>query len=268
MITRRQIGDALRSTGLQLGDCLFVHSSLRAVGPIEGGPEALIDGLLDAVGAAGTLAMPSFHYTRPLPDPYWDPLTTPAKTGALTERFRARPGVRRSIHPTHSILAQGNRAEEFTADAMRYPAFGIGSPLDRIAQAGGWALLIGVTHTSNSCIHVGEVHANVPKFFWNEGPLPIAKVRMPDGTIVHHQLDCTASCSAAFNAVDLPLRRRGQIVDLNIGLAACYLMRCRDVIDAVIELWREYPGVLGCTKPTCRPCTLGRKHLLERPKCS
>jgi hypothetical protein len=116
MVTAREICEALRHVGVKAGDHLLVHSSLRAVGPIDGGVDAMVDGLLDAVGPDGTLAMPSFHYTRPLPEPWFDPATTPGKTGWLTEVFRRRPGVLRSLHPAHSVSAIGPRAASFLAD--------------------------------------------------------------------------------------------------------------------------------------------------------
>ena len=35
--------DDLRSLGLGTGDRVVVHSSLRAVGPVEGGADAIVD---------------------------------------------------------------------------------------------------------------------------------------------------------------------------------------------------------------------------------
>lgn len=69
MLTKARIKATLSSKGLKPGDHVFVHSSLRSIGPIEGGPDALIDALLEVVGPEGTLAMPAFNYrvnSRPL----------------------------------------------------------------------------------------------------------------------------------------------------------------------------------------------------------
>jgi aminoglycoside N3'-acetyltransferase len=46
----------LRDLGLHAGDLLMVHAALRTVGPVFGGPDALIDALRAAVGPAGTVA--------------------------------------------------------------------------------------------------------------------------------------------------------------------------------------------------------------------
>jgi aminoglycoside N3'-acetyltransferase len=263
MLTKAQAKEILFSKGVRPGDHLLVHSSLRSVGPIEDGPEALLDTLLEVVGPEGTLAMPAFNYRVHLPFPHFDARTTPGRTGALTEIFRKRTETLRSLHPTHSVTAQGKRAAEFLADHYKFPTFGIGSPIDRLAQAGGYVLLLGVTHLANSCIHVGESYAGRTKFDWEDGPLPIVKVLLPDGKILDHQLDCSASCSMAFNAAEYPMRRKNMITDLILGEALCFLMKGRDVINAVVGMIGEEPDALLCNRPNCRPCSMARRHVVD-----
>jgi aminoglycoside 3-N-acetyltransferase len=261
MLTRLQIRTALSDHGLRVGDHLLVHSSLKSIGPIDGGADALIDGLLETVGSTGTLAMPAFNYSRPLPLPYFDPKSTPARTGALTEIFRQRPETLRSFHPTHSLSAQGQRAAEFLADHCKYATFGIGSPIDRMAQAGGYVLLVGVTHLGNSTIHIGEAYAGVKKFFGEEGPAPVAKMLREDGKVVEFQLDCSTSCSMAFNTMEYPLRRKDIVSDITLGNALCFLMKGTDIIRTTVDLLRETPDLLLCNRPNCRRCRLSRHHL-------
>jgi hypothetical protein len=104
----------------------------------------------------------------------------------------------------------------------------------------------------------------VKKFFFDESPsgdAPVVKMKLPDGRIVDHRLDPSSSCSMAFNAAELPLRERGAIRDLRVGPALSYLMRGRDVIQAVVSLAGRRGDALFCTRPECRPCTLGRRWL-------
>lgn len=56
MFGKGQLVAQLRSLGVREGDLLMVHSSLRAIGPVAGGPATLLDALLDCLGAQGTLA--------------------------------------------------------------------------------------------------------------------------------------------------------------------------------------------------------------------
>ena len=46
---------------------LCVHSALSALGHVIGGPRTVVEGLIDAVGADGTLMMPA--YSGDLSDP-------------------------------------------------------------------------------------------------------------------------------------------------------------------------------------------------------
>lgn len=263
MLTKAQIITALEGAGVATGSHLLVHSSLRRLGPIEGGADAAINALRRCVGPVGTLAMPTFNGARQIAQPFFDVGTTPGATGALTEVFRRQPDVLRSYHPTHSVAACGPRAAEFLRDHHLCEAFGIGSPIDRIAEAGGYVLLLGVTHSTNSCIHVGESHAGVVKFFWDDGELPVAPIRLADGTIHKYRVDCSSSCSASFNAIEYPLRRRNAVRDFWLGDAVCSLTPCREVIAATVETVRENPFILTCTNPACRPCRLCRNHLCQ-----
>lgn len=261
MIAIKEIESKLSRLGVSIGDHLLVHSSLRAIGPLEGGAEGLLNALRNTVGEEGTIAMPSFCYSWGIPEPYFDVHSTPGKTGKLTEIFRQQPGTIRSLHPTHSVIACGKRAEEFLAQHMETEAFGINSPIDRIAQAGGYVLLLGVTHTANSTIHVGEAYASVRKFHSTDGPLPFANVLLPDGRIISHQIDCSSSCSRAFNAVDHVMRNHDMIMDLTIGSGWCYLMKGLDIINVVKEMINEKPVALFCTDESCRRCRLGRQFV-------
>lgn len=262
MITKEEINKILKNVGLNKGMHVLVHCSLRSIGPIDGGADTLIDSLLETVGQYGTVAMPSFNYTYAIPQPYFDVKTTPGLTGALTEVFRLRPQTIRSFHPTHSVLAQGIRAEEFLTDHLSTEAMGLDSPIDRIAMAGGYVLLIGVTHISNSTIHIGEAHANVKKFLSKEGSPPIAKIMMPSGEIIEHNIDVSTSCAKAFNVVDYWIRQKNKIIDLSIGNAFCFLMKGLDIINVVGEMIRTQPDVLFCRTPNCRRCRLGIEYAL------
>lgn len=265
MTNKSDLQNILTNAGIKRGDNLLIHSSLRAIGFIDGGADALLDAFIDVVGRDGTIAMPSFCYSWNIPQPYFDIRSTPGKTGVLTEIFRNRPGTERSLNPTHSVLAFGPRATEFLANHLEKEALGIDSPIDRIARAGGYVLLIGVAHTANSTIHIGEAYAGVQKFHSMEGPLPIARVLMPNGNIIEHQIDCSTSCSRAFNAVDYVLRKQRMISDFTLGNAWSYIMRGQDVIDVVVKMINEQSDVLFCTSADCRRCRLGREYITKNP---
>jgi len=117
-ISRAQIDEALRKVGLRKGDVVCVHSMLSRTGFFVDGPEAIIDSLVNIVGQAGSIMMPTFP-TRGSMLAYldegnvFDVRNSPSRVGFLTETFRRRPGVRRSLHPTSPVAAWGDKAEFF-----------------------------------------------------------------------------------------------------------------------------------------------------------
>ena len=45
----------LARLGVARGDWIMVHASLKAIGPVAGGPDTIVAALLDAIGPEGTL---------------------------------------------------------------------------------------------------------------------------------------------------------------------------------------------------------------------
>ena len=58
ILEARQVAE-LRALGVRPGMNLLVHSSLKRLGPVDGGAEAVIDALLEAIDPGGTLMMPT-----------------------------------------------------------------------------------------------------------------------------------------------------------------------------------------------------------------
>jgi aminoglycoside 3-N-acetyltransferase len=228
--------------GLRPGDRVVVHSSLRAVGLDA---DELIDELLAAIGPQGLLVMPTFTYVNETFAP-----DTPSRAGALTEVFRRRPNVVRSAHPTYSVAAIGDGADKLLDGHERVGATAVGSPLDRLAAAGGHVLLLGVGHTSNTTVHVGEFHANAPFL-----DVPF------DPVWPTHNDDRFPGCSRAFGALERPLRERGAIRDGKVGRALAQLVPGGAVIEATVALLRADPTALLCTDPACYRCSRARARL-------
>src|SRR5256885_1927422 len=127
-MTRDGLAGALRTLGVRAGAVLLVHTSFRAVRPVDGGPLALIGALRDALGPAGTLVMPTMTDGE---SPY-DPRTTPtSQMGITAELFWRQPGVVRSGHPGGSFAAAGPHAEEICGPQPLSPPHGPDSPAGR-----------------------------------------------------------------------------------------------------------------------------------------
>lgn len=181
-VTADSITADLRALGVAAGDVLVVHSSLSAVGFVAGGPQAVVEALLDAVGPTGTLTMPghSADWTDPatwvappVPEDWWpvirdhlpafDPATTPLRAmGVVAETFHRWPGTLRSDHPTVSHLALGPLAERIVGGHTLEHGLGEGSPLARLYELDATVVLLGVGHGNNTSLHLAEYRAEYP----------------------------------------------------------------------------------------------------------
>jgi aminoglycoside N3'-acetyltransferase len=194
-VTVRRLVADLRRLGLAEGDVVCVHSSLNAVGYLVRGPDTVIDALRAVVGERGTVMMPTFttgdntyRYVTSGPPPF-DPRQAPCETGTLPERFWRRPGVRRSLHPTHSVAALGPLAEELLRDHEKSETpFGDGTPYAGLLRHGGKVLLLQTN--GNSVLHRMEEEMGWPHLFRDERYE--LQVQTPDGvrivrTAVHER---------------------------------------------------------------------------------
>lgn len=235
----------LRALGLTAGDVVLVHSALSRVGWICGGAVAVLQALRDVVGPAGTvmvpthtaeLSDPSSWQNPPVPASWWptirqampayDPATTPSLgMGALAELVRCWPGARRSVHPQCSFAAVGAAAAELTAGHRLADGFGEGSPLARLYDAGGHALLLGVGHDSNTSLHLAEYRTGVRGVVEQSAPV------LDGGVATWVRWSDIDLRSEDFPALGHDLEAAGLVRVGSVGAAAARLMRQPPAVD-------------------------------------
>lgn len=174
--TRASLAADLHALDLDLTRPLLVHSSLSSLGWVTGGPVSVIQALLDVVGPAGTLVMPTHSgdvsdpadWSNPpvpaawVPEiraqmPAFDPALTPTLgMGRIPELFRRWPGAVRSDHPMVSFAAHGPLADELTRDHPLAMGLGEDSPLGRLYATGAQVMLLGCGFGSNTAFHLAE----------------------------------------------------------------------------------------------------------------
>jgi aminoglycoside N3'-acetyltransferase len=158
------IVEGLRGLGIVDGDTIFLHSSLRSLGFVEGGPTTVLSSLLRTIGPNGTLIVPTYYQpggtiytTCTLPDYIFDPAIHGTGLGALPAAFLKVPGVCRSLHPTHSVSAVGPHARFVTEAHHTAPSiFGKESPWERFVQLDGKVLGLGVSMGPVTFYHMLE----------------------------------------------------------------------------------------------------------------
>jgi aminoglycoside N3'-acetyltransferase len=249
--SRAELVAQLRALGVREGDVLLVHTSFRAVRPVDGGPAGLIDALREAVGATGTLVMPSWGDDDETP---FDPATTPAAPdlGVVAETFRRLPGVRRSAH-NHAFAALGPAAAEITADPLPLPPHRPESPVGRVHERDGTVLLLGVGHDADTTLHLAEILAGVPY----RTPKHLT-VRGPDGTPTRVDYAENDHCCQRFALADDWLRARGLQREGPVGHAHARLVRARDVVAAAREHLARDPLLFLHPSGECEECDEAR----------
>jgi aminoglycoside 3-N-acetyltransferase len=255
--TVEQLAGELRALGVRPGGVLLVHTSFRAVRPVEGGPLGLVEALRAVVGPAGTLVMPTMTdgETR------FDPRSTPTYAMGITaELFWRRPGVVRSTHPGASFAAEGPRAEEICRPQPLSPPHGPDSPVGRVHDLDGQVLLLGVGHSESTTLHLAEALAGVP--YSVSHPCVVEEGGAARSVMIAE----TDHCCAGFARADAWLRARGAQREGKVGNAAARLCRSRDLVAAARERLAADPLVFLCAAGAgCGECDAARASV-SRPR--
>ena len=76
LLRKKDLVQVFRKAGLGCIRHLIVHSSLSSLGRVDGGADAVIDALMEALDAQGSLLVPTFNYS--LESGVFDPATVPS----------------------------------------------------------------------------------------------------------------------------------------------------------------------------------------------
>lgn len=161
--TKQSLKQDLAAMGLTGAETILIHASMKSIGEVEGGADTVLDALMEYF-AQGLLLLPT-HTWRFMDggNTVFDVRNSPCCVGILPELFRQRPGVIRSLHPTHSMAAYGKDAAAYLAGELETSTpCAPGGCYDRLRTVHGKILLLGVTHARNTFIHSVEEVLNVP----------------------------------------------------------------------------------------------------------
>jgi aminoglycoside 3-N-acetyltransferase len=243
----------LRTLGLGPGDVVLVHSSLSRIGNVPGGADAVVDAFLDVLGAAGTLAVPTFPFRGSMlayvrSDPLFDVETTPSLMGAITEALRRRRAARRSLEPTHPVAAIGAHAGRLLDDHLNAQgSCDEHSPLYQLALTGGYVLLLGVDFRTCTLLHTAEEVARVP--FIDFATRYRLRGRTRGGDYEMRIYCHSTPLRANFPAIEPVLAAQGRLRQGHVGLAGVRLARAADILDTARRRLADDPYFLRLSRP-------------------
>lgn len=262
-ISEHTIGEGLRALGLNETSAVIVHSSLRSFGQVDGGALAVCRALR---AVCGTVLLPAASWDLtgvPAPPglvrptnavriaetwhefdmalaravPFSPDLAVDRELGIIPETMRRNFGHARSTHPLLSYIAIGRLAETLmSAQRLDWPL----GPIEALAQYDGDVLLLGVTHTSNTAIHLAEQRLGRSRFYRYAKAASGVWMELPNIPGQSHRFDdlAPALVDATHEAV--------------IGQCHARRIPVRMVLQAAERAIISDPAALLCDEPECR----------------
>ena len=157
MIGKSELISGFQKAGIIAGDTLLVHSSYKSFGGVEGGPQTVIDALLEVLSPEGTLIMPTFNFNFNKGES-WDVRSTPSQMGVLTELVRCDPRAKRVFHPFYSFAIIGKHADFLTRERYK-SSYERSSVFGKLRDLDGKIMIIGLdyTHSLTFVHHVEQM---------------------------------------------------------------------------------------------------------------
>ncbi len=237
MFTKQQLKQQMAEMGLLPTDTVLIHTSMKAIGQVEGGPDGLIDAFCEYL-SEGLFLVPTHTWGtvhQGVESPCYDVRTSEPCIGLIPRTAAKRADGIRSLHPTHSVWACGRGAAAFVAGEENGCSPGpVGGCWDRLAEVGAKILLVGVGHERNTFIHSVDERAGLSNRIGSRFELTI---RDHGGRELHRTY--TAHCCSAGDVsrfyvnFEQPLVRLGAQTSGTLGAAAVKVVdaaACRRIV--------------------------------------
>jgi len=236
MLTANDIHKFLQNIGITSQDTVLIHTSMRALGQVEGGCDGLIDGFISYL-TDGLLVIPTHTWNNVTAEnPVFDVRTTVPCIGALPTVAAFRKDGHRSLHPTHSVTAFGKHAEIFVRGEEKAtspcPAGGVWS---RLYEEDAKILLLGVGLNRNTYIHAVDEMLQLPDRL--QPPISLTVI---DQEGKHHQLMFQKhgiTGSENYTNYRIPFETLGALTYGQLGNAKVGIFHVRRGTEILKTLW-------------------------------
>ncbi len=258
-VTYSQLVEDFRALGVQAGDTIMLHASVKAIGRVVGGPDVVLRALLNVLTPEGTLMM----FIGWEDDPYdvqfgedaealqvyrdhlpaFDPATSRAdreNLSILSEYVRTYPGTVRSAEP-YGFAAIGKQAAYITSEHPHNYRNGPGSPLEKLYQLGGKVLNLGAPLNTLTLLHYADDICAVPDKTVVRYKLPV----LQNGERVwveYEEFDSSNGIvgwdSDYFDTIIVEYIEERNIPTQYVGAARSYLLNATDLVPFGVQ-WME-----------------------------
>ena len=237
IITQKDIVSGLRDLGIEPGMDLEVHSSLKSFGHVEGGAGTVIAALKEAVGADGSIFMPSLRLSSAYvlsPEDRHLGITCKIKIlppdeqhsamGAIADTFRQMPDVKTG-DGVFRVSAWGKHGNE-VKNGFQY-----------LLDHGGKGLLLGVDIYKLTAMHY--VEDLLPQRIRDilKPSEEVNRLYPPEEWFV----ECGEPPVKAWYAIQNAAYEKGLIKDGMIGNCKCMFFPLREVVGLYREALKNDP---------------------------
>jgi aminoglycoside 3-N-acetyltransferase len=261
-VTQSDLVRDLAALGVSPGAIVMVHTRMRDLGWVIGGPDAVVAALLEAVGPDGTVMAYAGWDQDPYHMPTWpsevreaalkelppfDPAVSEANrdNGRVPERIRTWPGAIRGPHPEASMVAIGPKAGWLVSPHPDDDPHGPGTPFSRLCDIGGYVLMLGAPLETITLLHHAEALADAPAKRRVTYRMPI----LEGGEKVWRQYEDIDTAEGAFDydaivegdafeTIALAALDAGVGVEGGVGQSVSYLFEADRLVRFAVE-WLE-----------------------------
>ena len=228
--------------GVARDGVLIVHSAIALLSRQGLQAEAIIEALLNYM-ANGSLFMPTMTWRTVTPaHPTWDELQTPSHTGMLTEIFRTRYAIARSIHPTHSVAGYGPSAKTLLSrHQFDVNPVSANSPYGLMRDYDASILLLGVGLESCTAIHFPEETINPDLYLQPAHSAEIYECRDRYGTVHAVRTRRHRHLDRDFPRFQAPLAQKQLLASGEIAKCPYILVSLRDLLREVFAALIDNP---------------------------
>jgi aminoglycoside 3-N-acetyltransferase len=246
------VTDALLSIGVKQGSVVMVHPDAIVAAQFPAMPAArsdneqrldlLIEAIEAAIGSQGTLLIPAFSYSFTKGEPF-DICNTPSAVGMVSERFRTRPGVRRTLDPIFSFAVRGRLAQELCAIPAK-ECFGAESVFAALHRWNAQIVDLGCSMSrGGTFVHYVETTHGVD---YRYKKVFSGTVISPDGqasecSVVYNVRDLTRKSGADLRRLQKRLADDGKSRTVEIGRSRIMAVTANELFDTAWKMLDEDP---------------------------